>query len=293
MAQNTFKYIFASARKASGGVAALTFPEQIRSLGRILTESCPEEHRNSYFSGACSFTDKNNRLSLNVFRSMFIHFSLSFIYLCNPNLGKQRKTDMAGKITSMNKIKQVLLMHRNGMSNREIAKAMGIDKCTVNTYIRKVKADSLSLETLLGMEEPELEARMFAGNPAYTDARMKVFLEKLPYFREQLEDKHVTRLLLWEEYRRENPDGYGKSQFFFHLKQNLVARKQVGDLHDIYKPGETMMVDFAGDKLAYVDTQTGETITIAFTSLTCDCPSNKSLPRGALLIYLAIMYIEA
>ncbi len=93
---------------------------------------------------------------------------------------------MAGKITSMSKIKQVLLMHRNGMSNRAIAKTIGLDKCTVNEYIRKVKADPLSLDALLNLEEPELEAHMFAGNPAYTDERMRVFLEKLPYFREQL-----------------------------------------------------------------------------------------------------------
>ena len=160
----------------------------------------------------------------------------------------------------MSKIKQVLLMHRNGMSNRTIAKTIGLDKCTVNEYIRKIKADPWSLDALLSLEEPELEAHMFAGNPAYTDERMKVFLDKLPYFREQLEDKHVTRLLLWEEYRRENPDGYGKSQFFFHLKQNLVAQKQVGVLRNTYKPGEILMIDFAGDKLSYIDTQTGEMI---------------------------------
>ena len=160
----------------------------------------------------------------------------------------------------MSKIKQVLLMHRNGMSNRTIAKTIGLDKCTVNEYVRKIKADPLSLDALLNLEEPELEAHMFAGNPAYTDERMKIFLEKLPYFREQLEDKHVTRLLLWEEYRRENPDGYGKSQFFFHLKQNLVAQKQVGVLRNVYNPGEILMIDFAGDKLSYIDTRTGEMV---------------------------------
>ena len=147
----------------------------------------------------------------------------------------------------MSKIKQVLLMHRNGMSNRAIAKAVGFDKCTVNEYMRKIKADPLSLDALLSLEEPELEVHMFAGNPAYTDERMEVFLDKLPYFREQLEDKHVTRLLLWEEYRRENPDGYGKSQFFFHLKQNLVAQKQVGVLRDMYKPGEILMIGTNAD----------------------------------------------
>lgn len=162
----------------------------------------------------------------------------------------------------MSTIKQVLLMHRNGMSNRKIARAVGIDKCTVNEYVRKAKASALSLNMLLQLEDPELETHMFAGNPAYTDKRMEQFLEKLPYFREQLENRHVTRLLLWEEYRRENPEGYGKSQFFFHLKQNLVAQKQVAVLCDTYKPGELLMIDFAGDKLAYVDTETGETCNV-------------------------------
>lgn len=66
---------------------------------------------------------------------------------------------MAGKITSMSKIKQVLLMHRNGMSNRAIAKTIGLDKCTVNEYVRKIKADPLSLDALLNLEEPECKRK--------------------------------------------------------------------------------------------------------------------------------------
>lgn len=148
-------------------------------------------------------------------------------------------------------------MHKNGMSNRKIAGAIGIDKCTVNEYMRKVKSSLLSIDALLSLEEPELEAQLFTGNPAYTDPRMNEFLEKLPYFREQLEDKHVTRVQLWSEYKQSNPSGYEKSQFFYHLRQNLVAQKQVGVLRDTYKPGEILMVDYAGDKLSYIDTNTG------------------------------------
>ncbi len=260
MALNAFKYIFICLRESGWKAAALVFPEHVRSVLSKETELSPEGSRRCYFSGACSVTCKNNRLFLKVFRSMFGHFSLSSSYLCRSTFEIQRKTDMAGKITSMSKIKQVLLMHRNGMSNRKIAATLSIDKCTVNEYVRKAKSSSMSLEGLLLLEEPELEAQMFAGNPAYTDERMKHFLERLPYFREQLEDKHVTRLLLWEEYRKENPDGYGKSQFFYHLKQNLVAQKQVAVLRNTYKAGEILMIDFAGDRLAYVDTQSGERI---------------------------------
>jgi transposase len=170
---------------------------------------------------------------------------------------------MAGTITSMSKIKQVLIMHKQGMSNRDIAKEIKIDKGTVNDYMRKVRLDPLGIDELLKLEDPELEGRLFAGNPAYTDKRMDTFLKELPYFREQLAIPHVTRFLLWEEYMRKHPDGYGKSQFFFHLKQNLVVEKTpVGVLKNLYEPGKELFVDFAGDPLSYVDPGTGEEIKV-------------------------------
>lgn len=257
MSQNTYKQKHTIVGKSGGEAGCHNFPEHIRSHGNDVPESNPTVSRSFCFSGAYTFTFKIRVLSFKVFRGIYVHFSASSSYLCIPLIGKQRDTDMAGKITSMSKIKQVLLMHKNGMSNRKIAGAIGIDKCTVNEYMRKVKSSLLSIDALLSLEEPELEAQLFTGNPAYTDPRMNEFLEKLPYFREQLEDKHVTRVQLWSEYKQSNPSGYEKSQFFYHLRQNLVAQKQVGVLRDTYKPGEILMVDYAGDKLSYIDTNTG------------------------------------
>ena len=47
------------------------------------------------------------------------------------------------------------------MSNRKIASALSIDKCTVNEYVRKAKTCNLSLKALLLLEGPELEAQMW------------------------------------------------------------------------------------------------------------------------------------
>ena len=135
MALNAFKYILISSREVGRKAAAPSFPEHVRSVRDKMTESSPEGSFQCCFSGACSVTYKNNRLSLKVFRSMFGHFPLPYSYLCIFNSEIQRKTDMAGKITSMSKIKQVLIMHRNGMSNRKIASALSIDKCTVGIVI--------------------------------------------------------------------------------------------------------------------------------------------------------------
>ncbi|MDR0895093.1 MAG: LuxR C-terminal-related transcriptional regulator, partial [Prevotellaceae bacterium] len=161
----------------------------------------------------------------------------------------------------MSKIKQMLRLYDTGYTNRQIAKALSIDKETVNKYVRQVKSGDIPVKSLLKMEDLELEKHFYAGNPAYTDARMEKFLELLPYFKEQLSHKHVTRYHVWEEYKQRFPDGYGRSQFFFHLKQNLVAAiKPTTVLTDTYTPGNYLFVDFAGDTLSYVDPETGEII---------------------------------
>ena len=202
-------------------------------------------------------TDSDGKV---VFRTIPVHFYVFFSYLCT---GKSinTSTDMAGTVKEMSLIKQVLQLKQLGESNRGIARRLPINKETVNGYMNTIDANGWDIGELLKIDDPELERMFHAGSPAYTDARMKEFLRLLPYFREQLTNRklHVTRQLLWEEYRHTHPGGYGKSQFYDHLKQNLVAQKDITTvLAQTYKPGEKLMIDFAGDKLSYIDTETGE-----------------------------------
>lgn len=94
-----------------------------------------------------------------------------------------------------------------------------------NEYVRRAETDTLGIEELLKLDDPVLEKRFHPGNPAYSDDRMKTFLELLPDFVEQLSHKHVTRQLVWEDYKYLDLDGYEKYQFFFNLSQNLKAQK--------------------------------------------------------------------
>lgn len=202
-------------------------------------------------------TDSDGKV---VFRTIPVHFYVFFSYLCTGK-SVNTSTDMAGIVKEMSLIKQVLQLKQLGESNRGIARRLPINKETVNGYMNTIDANGWDIGELLKIDDPELERMFHAGSPAYTDARMKEFLRLLPYFREQLTNRklHVTRQLLWEEYRHTHPDGYGKSQFYDHLKQNLVAQKDITTvLAQTYKPGEKLMIDFAGDKLSYIDTETGE-----------------------------------
>ena len=165
---------------------------------------------------------------------------------------------MAGKIRPMSQIKQLLQLHRQGYKVKFIARSLGISKNTVKTYLKKVALSGVEISVLLDLDDPVLESRFFAGNPAYLDDRFEDFKTRLDYFEKELARPHVTKRLLWQEYRQQYTRGYGYTQFCYHLSQQLVARKPSMVL--THKPGEKLFVDFAGDKLSYINRDTGEII---------------------------------
>ena len=168
---------------------------------------------------------------------------------------------MAGKCKEMSKIKQVHRLHKeSGMSNRKIADHLDIYKGTVNKYVNAAEADSLGVDALLTMEEPELESRLCEGSPAYSDNRFRELSERLDYILTELQRKHVTMYQLWEEYRNQVEYGYGYTQFCYHINQHKVAAKPGMILSENREGGKELFVDFAGDTLSYIDLDTGEEI---------------------------------
>lgn len=73
---------------------------------------------------------------------------------------------MAGKVTRMSKIKQLLRLHRQGVSNRGIGRELGLYKATVNSYIDKLKLHGYDIEQLLELEDPVLEGKS-SVNPVF------------------------------------------------------------------------------------------------------------------------------
>ncbi|MCF0220529.1 MAG: IS21 family transposase [Muribaculaceae bacterium] len=171
---------------------------------------------------------------------------------------------MAATTKDMNTIKQVLIRHMQGESNRSIAKALSLSKNTVNRYVALAEGDKLSLKELVSLDDPELDFRLNGGSPAYTDERFQDFMRRLPYLEEQMRRRGVTLQLLWEEYRLEVPDGYGLSQFRFHYRQNAAALKPRATtvLKDLHAGGDMLYLDFAGDAMECVDPETGEAVKV-------------------------------
>ncbi len=123
---------------------------------------------------------------------------------------------MATQPISMNIIKQVLIRLSQKESIRSIG-AHAISKNTVSRYKALSEAAPLSVRELIALEDTVLNHRFNGDSPAYCDDRMEVLKELLPELEKELKKPHVTSRLLWEEYRKDHLDGYGLSQFRYHI----------------------------------------------------------------------------
>lgn len=168
---------------------------------------------------------------------------------------------MANKLLSMNKLRQILIFLERGLSIRNIEKQVKISRKTIGLYQQKFLKTGLNFNDLLAVKDQELE-RLIAfttdNAPEDTDPRRNQFYDLSEYFVQELEKTGVTRLLLWEEYIKENPAGLQYSRFCKLLQEHIKISSAV--MHFDHVPGKMMQVDFAGDKLYYVDTSTGELI---------------------------------
>ena len=68
-------------------------------------------------------------------RSISVHFSAHFMYIACGDVSNIQYTTMAGRTKEMSQIKQLLLLKKDGVSNRKVAAIVGINKDTVNNYV--------------------------------------------------------------------------------------------------------------------------------------------------------------
>jgi transposase len=157
---------------------------------------------------------------------------------------------MAGKLITMSKVKQILQLIEQGISQREISRCLQIDRKTVGQYFSKNKELNLTKENLQSIPDEELES-LFKSTVSYFDSNeeYKYLESQFSYFRKELKRTGVTRFILWEEYRRTRPGGYSYSQMCHHYQQWLNSEKV--SMHLEHRSGEEMYIDFTGDRLRY------------------------------------------
>jgi transposase len=159
---------------------------------------------------------------------------------------------MANKTKSMLQIRRILQLLKDGSSNREINRITGIHRYTIREYTRRIKGTGNDYETLLNFSDVELSRLVLPPREEIIHSTKRQWLEnKISDYLEELHRPHVTRQLLWEEYRQQQPGGYSYSQFCDHLLR--YKQKTEPTLHITHLPGERYEFDFAGQPLTYFD----------------------------------------
>jgi len=154
---------------------------------------------------------------------------------------------------SMRRIREVLRLRHQGLTERVIARTLGVSNGVVHGYVRRARLAGLTWPLPEGLDDESLELLLFPAPASQSDRRPS---PDWAYVEKELRRRSVTRLLLWEEYRAANPDGFGYTWFcttFEAWKQR--ARPSMRQTHI---GGEKVFVDFAGDTIDIFDPITGE-----------------------------------
>jgi transposase len=132
------------------------------------------------------------------------------------------------------------------LSQRQIAASCRVSPTTVSKVANAASAADLLRWPLPALTEVELRERLFGPAGAAVPSKPLPDLEELA---KELSRRGVTMQLLWEEYRRDEPDGYGYTQFCKHLRQWQAAQDPTMRFEHV--AGEKMFVDWAGQTIEY------------------------------------------
>lgn len=162
---------------------------------------------------------------------------------------------MAGKLTNMNVIKQIIRLSQNGETKQGISHTLKVSRNTVKKYLQLIRVNGWQPDMLLLMEDKQLEDLFSSPDPPDKE-RYDHLDELLPTYEKELKRTGVNRWVLWGEYRQKYPNGYSYSQFCYHVQQYFRHKKVT--MHFEHIAGDKLYIDFTGKKLSIVDRQTGE-----------------------------------
>ncbi len=152
-------------------------------------------------------------------------------------------------------IRQMLLLHLQGHSNRAIADQLSISRNTINKYIQKAKDLSIDPRGLSTIDDRKLVG-LFRTEESPVDERLAQLHRYFPEVLKQSKQVGFTYQAMWELYRETHEDGYGYTQFLEHYHRWNAKNEPTLKLH--HQAGEKVMVDYAGKKLSWIDRSTGE-----------------------------------
>ena len=165
---------------------------------------------------------------------------------------------------SMIKLREILrLRYENDLNVRDIGLSCNVGRQTVSNYIALAEKAGINWQEDKKLDDNELEAKLYKGKipkeyGSGTNNRGNKPVPDYEKIDKELRKKHVTLLLLWSEYKQENPDGY-QYEMFCLLYHGWKKKLDICMRQD-HKAGEKIFIDYSGDKIPIINSATGEQV---------------------------------
>ena len=157
---------------------------------------------------------------------------------------------MPAERLTMRKIREVFRLKFDcDISNRQIAKSCKIARSTVGEYLFRFQQAALSWPLPQNLDDNQLEQLLYPQLPTLPAHERP--LPDWSYLHQQLRQKSVTLMLLWQEYKEIHPQGYQYSQFCHRYRQWAAKIDPV--MRQEHRAGEKLFVDYAGQTVPVYD----------------------------------------
>ena len=164
---------------------------------------------------------------------------------------------MGRRRTGVKKVRDIIrYSHTTDLSERQIARALGISRTVVARTLCAFRASGLDYSAVDQMPDSELEKSLQTEKVPPDGSRYAELAALFPEMAVELKKKGTTLEWLWQKYIGEHPQGYQYSQFWLHFRQ--WRKSEEVSMHIEYKEGEAVLVDWAGDKLEVINGNTGQ-----------------------------------
>jgi transposase len=156
---------------------------------------------------------------------------------------------------TMRQLRLMLRLHQDGVSAREIARTLGVARSTIQDNLARARAAGIRWPLPAEWTDEVLEQQLFARSGFRPGHRRRAEPDWATLARE-IKRPGVNLMVLWEEYREADPDGYGYSRFCDLYREFERRLSPVMRQHHV--AGDKVFVDYSGKKIAIADPVTGE-----------------------------------
>lgn len=159
----------------------------------------------------------------------------------------------------MSKVREVLrLTWENQLKAREVSRVLNLSHSTVLLYLSKARKKELTWDQVQCMDDASLQRALLEEESSPTVSATLKPLPDFPMITLELRKKHVNMQTLWEEYQAaHSEESYYSYSQFCALYHDFIQKNEPVMLQ-VYKGGEVLFTDFAGDRVPFVDRSTGE-----------------------------------